>query len=125
TAIQFPDRDYLVSEADAQWRRGVYSHWQRTFLHPMLANFDAPARDECAAQRTTSNTPQQALTLLNDPTFVESARLFAARILAEGGKNDTTRLRLAFQSALARSPKSAELKSLKNWLSPAEPRRPH
>ena len=117
TALQFPDRDYLASNADAQWRRGVYSHWQRTFLHPMLANFDAPARDECAAQRTMSNTPQQALTLLNDPTFVESARLFAARILAEGGKNDTTRLRLAFQSALARPPKSAELKSLKNFLS--------
>lgn len=115
-ALQFPDRDYVNSDADAQWRRGVYTHWQRTFLHPMLANFDAPARDECAAQRNLSNTPQQALTLLNDPTFVEAARLFAARIVAGGGKNDAARLRFAFQAALARPPKSAELKSLTAFL---------
>ncbi len=116
TALQFPDRDYVNSDADAQWRRGVYSHWQRTFLHPMLANFDAPARDECAAQRNLSNTPQQALTLLNDPTFVEAARHFAGRIVAGGGKNDAARLRFAFQAALARPPKTAELKSLTAFL---------
>ena len=105
--LQFPDRDYVASDADAQWRRGVYMHWQRTFLHPMLANFDAPARDECAAQRAVSNTPQQALTLLNDPTFVEAARLFAARIVAAGA-DDSARLREAFRRALAREPKPAE-----------------
>ena len=49
-------------------------HWQRTFLHPMLANFDAPSREDCVAARTQANSPQQALTLLNDPTFVEAAR---------------------------------------------------
>jgi hypothetical protein len=115
-ALQFPDRDYTASDADAQWRRGVYSHWQRTFLHPMLANFDAPARDECAAQRTLSNTPQQALTLLNDPTFVEAARLFAARIVAGGGQNDAARLRFAFHTALARAPKPAEATSFAAFL---------
>ena len=115
-AIQFPDRDYFASDADAQWRRGVYMHWQRTFLHPMLANFDAPARDECTAQRTVSNTPQQALTLLNDPTFVESARLFAARIVTNGGSDDASRLRLAFQIALARAPQPAELISFAAFL---------
>jgi hypothetical protein len=114
-ALQFPDRDYVNSDADAQWRRGVYTHWQRTFLHPMLANFDAPARDECAAQRNLSNTPQQALTLLNDPTFVEAARLFAARIAA-GGKDDKARLRAAFRTALARDPKPAELTALTTFL---------
>ena len=114
-ALQFPDRDYEASDADAQWRRGVYTHWQRTFLHPMLANFDAPARDECAAQRTLSNTPQQALTLLNDPTFVEAARLFAAR-MSVGGKDDKARLRSAFRTALARDPKPAELNSLATFL---------
>jgi hypothetical protein len=114
-ALQFPDRDYVNSDADAQWRRGVYTHWQRTFLHPMLANFDAPARDECAAQRNLSNTPQQALTLLNDPTFVEAARLFAARIAA-GGKDDTARLRSAFRTALARDAKPAELTALTAFL---------
>ncbi len=115
-AIQFPDRDYIASDAEAQWRRGVYTHWQRTFLHPMLANFDAPARDECTAQRTVSNTPQQALTLLNDPTFVESARLFAARIIAGGGQDDASRLNLAFRTALARAPKPAEATSFGAFL---------
>lgn len=106
-ALQFPDRDYLASADDEQWRRGVYMHWQRTFLHPMLANFDAPARDECAAARTVSNTPQQALTLLNDPTFVEAARVLAARVIGSAG-NDEARLRAAFQLALGREPKPQE-----------------
>ncbi len=114
-ALQFPDRDYVNSGADAQWRRGVYTHWQRTFLHPMLANFDAPARDECAAQRSLSNTPQQALTLLNDPTFVEAARQFAARVIADGGTDDA-RLRHAFRIALARASKPAEVDSLQAFL---------
>src|SRR5206468_2908771 len=95
-----------------QSRRGLYIHWQRTFLHPMLANFDAPARDECAAQRVVSNTPQQALTLLNDPTFVEAARLFAARLLGRKGASDDERLRQAFETALAREPKAKEKESL-------------
>ena len=110
-ALQFPNRDYEASTDDEQWRRGVYMHWQRTFLHPMLANFDAPARDECAAVRTVSNTPQQALTLLNDPTFVEAARALAARI-ATPDRTDAARLREAFQLALGRDPKPAERTSL-------------
>lgn len=113
--LQFPDRDYEASDDDEQWRRGLYMHWQRTFLHPMLANFDAPARDECAAQRVVSNTPQQALTLLNDPTFVEAARLFAARIVAAGA-TDAARLRQAFLLALAREPRPAERESLERFL---------
>ncbi len=115
-ALQFPDRDYVASQTDAQWRRGVYAHWQRTFLHPMLANFDAPARDECAAARSLSNTPQQALTLLNDPTFVEAARHFAVRIMTTGGADDAARLRSAFALALAREPKPAEVASLAVFL---------
>ena len=100
-----------------QWRRGVYMHWQRTFLHPMLANFDAPSRDECAALRTVSNTPQQALTLLNDPTFVEAARLFAARLLGDPqAKTDVQYLRRAYQLALAREPSAAEFSSLAKFI---------
>ena len=49
--LQFPNRDYIADTDDRQWRRGVYMHWQRTFLHPMLANFDAPTREECTANR--------------------------------------------------------------------------
>lgn len=92
-------------------------HWQRTFLHPMLANFDAPSRDECAALRTVSNTPQQALTLLNDPTFVEAARLFAARLLGEArATTDVQHIRRAYQLALAREPSAAEFSSLAKFL---------
>lgn len=116
-ALQFPNRDYLADIDARQWRRGLYSHWQRTFLHPMLANFDAPARDECAAARTNSNTPQQALTLLNDPSFVEAARVFAARLLqAATATTDDTRLQLAFQLALNRKPKPQEQASLLRFL---------
>ncbi|MEY4483968.1 MAG: hypothetical protein RL693_1420 [Verrucomicrobiota bacterium] len=100
--LQFPNRDYIASTDDRQWRRGVYMHWQRTFLHPMLANFDAPMRDECVANRNLSNTPQQALTLLNDPTFVEAARVFAARLLHEKHTDDKARLNRAFELAVGR-----------------------
>lgn len=116
-ALQFPSRDYVSETDERQWRRGVYTHWQRTFLHPMMANFDAPARDECAAARTDSNTPQQALTLLNDPAFVEAARVFAARILKESGSSETSdRLSFAYRAALNREPKEQEAASLAAFL---------
>ncbi len=114
--LQFPDRDYYSDRDDRQYRRGLYSHWQRTFLQPMLANFDAPAREECTANRVVSNTPQQALTLLNDPTFVEASRVFAARLLESGCRSDEERVGLAFQKALARPVKSKEQKSLLEFL---------
>jgi len=115
-ALQFPNREYQASTGPEQWRRGVYMHWQRTFLHPMLANFDAPARDECAAARIVSNTPQQALTLLNDPTFVEAARLFAGRLLKDQVPDDGARIDEAFQMAVARAPEAREKESLEQFL---------
>jgi hypothetical protein len=114
--LQFPDRDYKAQDDDRQYRRGIYMHWQRTFLHPMLANFDAPAREECTANRPVSNTPQQALTLLNDPTFVEAARVFAANLLASGRTSDKARIEAAYQKALGRAPKPKELTSLTKFL---------
>lgn len=114
--LQFPDRDYYASKDDRQYRRGVYAWWQRTFLQPMLANFDAPAREECTAIRNTSNTPQQALTLLNDPTFVEASRVFAGKILAAKARTDEQRFDFAFRRALARVPKPAEQQSLVRFL---------
>jgi len=113
--LQFPDRDYVASTDDRQYRRGLYSHWQRTFLHPMLANFDAPSREECAAFRTQANTPQQALTLLNDPSFVEAARLFAEKLLTRPG-DDAQHLEAAFAQALARPPRPSERTSLTAFL---------
>ncbi len=115
-ALQFPDREYINSEPDEQWRRGVYMHWQRTFLHPMLVNFDAPNRDECTAQRSASNTPQQALTLLNDPTFVEAARVFALRLLESPTTNDAERVDRAFVLAVGRTPAVADRERLLTFL---------
>ena len=114
--LQFPDRDYYPDKDERQYRRGVYAHWQRTFLQPMLANFDAPAREVCTASRVVSNTPQQALTLLNDPTFVECARVFAGRLLALKAQSDEQRLELALQRALARPAKAREKTSLLSFL---------
>jgi hypothetical protein len=114
--IQFPNRDYYANTDDRQYRRGVYMHWQRTFMHPMLANFDAPSREECTACRNVSNTPQQALTLLNDPSFVEAARVFAAKLLSAKASSDADRLNLAFQHALLRPIKPEEARSLKKFL---------
>jgi len=114
--LQFPDRDYQAEQDERQYRRGVYAHWQRTFLQPMLANFDAPSREECTAIRTVSNTPQQALTLLNDPTFVEAARALATRVLAAKVATDDARLDLAYERALARPARPQEKESLKSFL---------
>jgi hypothetical protein len=82
SVITFPNRPYVPSSGSEQYRRGLYQHWQRSFLHPMLTNFDAPQRDECTADRPVSNSPQQALTLLNDPTFVEAAVALSDQVLA-------------------------------------------
>jgi hypothetical protein len=107
--LQFPDRRYSPSPYELQYRRGVYVHWQRTFLHPSLLNFDAPARDECAANRPLSNSPQQALSLLNDPQFVETSLAFALRILQEKKDADFSKqIDQAFQIALARNASTAE-----------------
>jgi len=112
TNLQFPDRNYVADPDRRQYRRGLYAHWQRTFLHPMLAAFDAPSREDCVASRTSANSPQQALTLLNDPTFVEAARAFAASLLQGGTGDDSDRLETAYQRALARSVKPRERESL-------------
>jgi hypothetical protein len=110
--LNFPVRKYSQHSDDRQWRRGVYVHWQRQFLHPMLKAFDAPSREECTAERPRSNTPTAALVLLNDPTFVEAAKMFAARLIKE---EKTTDRRLALAAALAwsRPPTSAESATLK------------
>lgn len=105
--LNFPKRKYVHDTDENQYRRGLYMHWQRSFLHPMLAAFDAPAREECTASRTRSNTPLQALNQLNDPTFVEAARVLAQDLVA-GGQAFPGQLETAFQRILSRSPTSEE-----------------
>ncbi len=113
--LNFPTRKYAQHNDDRQWRRGLYVHWQRQFLHPMLKAFDAPRREECTAQRPRSNTPLASLTLLNDPTFVEAARAFAARIMA-GASDDRSRLDEAFRLAVSRVPDDFERQLLTQLL---------
>jgi hypothetical protein len=110
--LNFPTRKYAHHTDSRQWRRGLYVHWQRQFLHPMMKAFDGPRREECTAQRAKSNTPLAALTLLNDPTFVEAARAFAARVLFEGGSTTDEQLDFAYRLAVSRSPDDFEARIL-------------
>lgn len=113
--LNFPKRRYAHHGDKRQWRRGVYVHWQRQFLHPMLKAFDAPSREECTARRPKSNTPLAALVLLNDPTFVEAARGLAARVLAEQATDDD-RIRRTFEIVVSRAPNSREQAMLHSLL---------
>lgn len=112
--LNFPKREYSHDTDENQYRRGVYMHWQRTFLHPMLTAFDAGGRDECIVKRDLSNTPLQALNLLNDPTQVEAARALAEKLIEVKGDND--RIETAYLHALARPPSAKERRTLKAFL---------
>ena len=81
-----------------------------------MVAFDAPSREECAADRGRSNIPQQALALLHDPTYVEAARAFAARILREGSGDENARIVWAWGQALARTPQPQEIATLRDLL---------
>jgi hypothetical protein len=110
--LNFPERDYFPSTDESQFRRALYVHWQRQYLHPWLLAFDAPTREECTAQRNISNTPSAALVLLNDPSFVEAARALAARMLSEASGDDQARLRWAWRVVLGRDARSEEIELL-------------
>jgi hypothetical protein len=94
------------------YRRTMYTFWKRTCPPPTLAALDAPDRETCTVRRSRTNTPLQALVLMNDPTYVEASRKFAERILREGGQADDERLAYAFRTVLAREPSAAELAAL-------------
>lgn len=115
--LNFPKREYEQDAGSEQWRRGIYMHWQRTFLHPMLKALDASTREECTARRPRSNTALAALTLLNDPNSVEAARSLAAKVLTDNVQaTDDERIAFAFRQAVSRVPDSAEKEILKELL---------
>jgi len=109
--LNFPKRKYQPSQGREQFRRGVYVHWQRTFLHPALLAFDAPSREECTAMRPTSNTPQAALALLNDPSMVEAARSLAEQVAKRQGI-DQTKVVWVWRRVLSRPPLKQEQRLL-------------
>lgn len=110
--LNFPVRSYDASKGEDQYRRGLYTWWQRSFLHPSMVAFDAPSREECAADRNRSNIPQQALVLLNDPSYVEAARAFAVRILNESTGDAKARITWAWRQALSRTPRADEVETV-------------
>ena len=99
--LNFPEREYVDSTGSDQFRRALYMHWQRQFLHPFLLAFDAPTREECTALRPISSTPTAALVLLNDPSFVEAARALAASVI-ENAPADEQRIHWAWRQVLGR-----------------------
>ncbi|MEM6506704.1 MAG: PSD1 and planctomycete cytochrome C domain-containing protein [Planctomycetota bacterium] len=113
--LNFPRRKYPTSKGDDLYRRSVYTWVQRTFPHPMLINFDATGRETCTGQRMVSNTPLQALTTLNGPTFVEAARVLAAKLITDYPTNEA-RLDALYQAVLTRTPRDNEKAALTKLL---------
>jgi hypothetical protein len=109
----FSAQTYVQGHGSDLYRRSMYDFWKRTSPPPSLITFDAPDREKCSARRLVTNTPLQALVLLNDPTFVEAARALAQRMLTEGGRDPDQRIVYAFRAAVARKPDSKELEALR------------
>jgi mono/diheme cytochrome c family protein len=106
---KFSAQTYVQSHGDDLYRRSMYTFWKRTVPAPELNTFDAPDREKCTARRTVTNTPLQALVLLNDPTYIEAARMLAQRDIHQAGPNETDRIRYAFKLATSRDPTPQEL----------------
>jgi len=106
------DADYVADKDEGLWRRSMYTFWKRTVPPPAMMTFDAPGREFCTVRETRTNTPLQALTLMNDVTYVEASRKLAERIMKEGGDTPESRLTLAFRLLTARKPKDLELQVL-------------
>ena len=100
---------YVQSKGTDLYRRGLYTYWKRSIPYPPLLTFDAPNREVCTDCRARTNTPLQALVLLNDPAYVEAARVLAQRTLKDGGSDTTARLSFAFRLCTARMPSEQEV----------------
>ncbi|HXG64641.1 MAG TPA: DUF1553 domain-containing protein [Blastocatellia bacterium] len=112
----FSAQTYTPSAGKDLYRRSMYTFWKRTVPPPALATFDAPDREKCVARRALTNTPLQALVLMNDPTYVEAARALAGRALREGGKDANSRIAYAFRLVMARNPVAGEARVLRDLL---------
>jgi hypothetical protein len=112
----FSAQSYEQSHGKDLYRRGMYTFWKRTVPPASMATFDAPDREKCTARRAQTNTPLQALVLMNDPTYVEASRALAQRTLLEGGKGEKQRVEYAFRLATARKPSGKENGVLRDLL---------
>jgi hypothetical protein len=108
----YSDDRWVMSKGEDKYRRGIYTFWRRTSTYPAFVSFDAPSRELICARRQRSNTPLQALTTLNDPSFVEAAQALARRVIKESKGNARADVAHAFRLCVARSPRPMETKRL-------------
>jgi hypothetical protein len=99
---------YVQDKGDALYRRSLYTYWKRTVTPPFMANFDSPNREVCTVYENRTNTPLQALNLMNDVTFLEASRKLAERMMKEGGSSVAARTDYGFELLMSRAPRSAE-----------------
>jgi mono/diheme cytochrome c family protein len=109
---ELADADYVQDHGASLYRRSLYTFWKRTVPPPAMVAFDAPARETCTVRESRTNTPLQALDVLNDVTFVEAARGFAERIMSGPDRSPQARLSAAFHLATARRPRPEEIRIL-------------
>jgi len=104
---------YTPDKGEGLHRRSLYTYWKRTAPPPAMLTFDATSREDCIARRVPTNTPLQALVLLNDPQFIEAARMLAQRMALEGGESLTNQIQYGFRQVVTRTPHAPELELLK------------
>ncbi|MBK9312767.1 MAG: DUF1553 domain-containing protein [Acidobacteria bacterium] len=112
----FSMQTYVQGHGEDLYRRSMYTFWKRTVPPASLSTFDAPDREKCVARRAVTNTPLQALVLMNDPTYIEAARSLALRAFASGGRNPNDRIDFAFRQATGRHPSRQEVSILRSLL---------
>ena len=108
----FSAQKFVQDHGENLYRRTMYTFWKRTSPPPSLTTFDAPDREKCLVNRDRTNTPLQALVLMNDPTYLEAARKLAERMMIEGGASPAERVAFAFRLATARMPSESETRAL-------------
>src|SRR2546422_3328944 len=110
------DMKYVQSKGRDLYRRSLYTFWKRTIAPPFMVNFDAANHESCVVRETKTNTPLQALDLMNDVTFLEAARFLGQRMIKEGGESPDARLRYGFRLATGRRPTAGEEQVLRDDL---------
>jgi hypothetical protein len=109
-------REFKQDSGQSLYRRSLYTFWKRTAPPPSMSTFDAPSRETCTVRRPRTNTPLQALALMNDKQYIDAARKLAERILTEGGASSDDRLVYGFRLVTARHPNEKEMNSLRKGL---------
>jgi hypothetical protein len=116
----YNDRKWETSDGEDRYRRGIYTYWKRTSPYPAMLIFDAESREVCAIRRINTNTPLQALVLMNDPAYLEAAAALARRMVDEGGESPAERLARGFRLLLIRPPAQNEIDRLEQLRIAAE-----